>query len=143
MAAHEGADLQSVLATLREKDIIVPGDGARLADEQQLAFKHVLIRDVAYEMLPKTVRARKHFEVGMFIEERAGERRHEVVALLAEHYGRAAILGEEVRLDPGELAPLRSRALQYPRGGGGRRGRAVFQPGGTGPLRGRRGARRG
>ena len=113
VAAAEGGDLQAALATLREKDIIVPGEGARLADEQELAFKHVLIRDVAYEMLPKAVRARKHFEVAMFIEERAGERRDEVVALLAEHYGRAATLGEEVRLDPDELARLRSKALQF------------------------------
>ncbi len=44
----------------------------RLADEQELAFKHVLIRDVAYETLPKAVRARKHFEVGMFIEQSRG-----------------------------------------------------------------------
>ena len=113
VATDEGADLQAVLATLREKDIIVPGEGARLADEQQFAFKHVLIRDVAYEMLPKAVRAQKHFEVGKFIEGRAGERRHEVVALLAEHYSRAAMLGEEVRLDASELAPLRSRALEF------------------------------
>jgi class 3 adenylate cyclase/tetratricopeptide (TPR) repeat protein len=113
VAAAEGGDLQAALATLREKDIIVPGEGARLADEQELAFKHVLIRDVAYEMLPKAVRARKHYEVGTFIEQRAGERRHEVVALLAEHYGRAATLGEEVHLDPDELAPLRSKALQF------------------------------
>src|SRR5271154_1261384 len=113
VAAEEGADLQAALSTLREKDIIVPGEGTRLADERQLAFKHVLIRDVAYGMLPKAVRTRKHFEVGTFIEERAGERRHEVVALLAEHYGRAAVLGEEVRLDAGELAPLRSKALQF------------------------------
>ena len=113
VAAAEGGDLRAALATLREKDIIVPGEGERLADEQELAFKHVLIRDVAYETLPKAVRARKHFEVGLFIEERAGERRHEVVALLAEHYGRAATLGEEVRLDPDELAPLRSKALEF------------------------------
>jgi class 3 adenylate cyclase/tetratricopeptide (TPR) repeat protein len=113
VAAAEGGDLHAALATLREKDIIVPGEGARLADEQELAFKHVLIRDVAYEMLPKAVRARKHFEVGLFIEERAGERRHEVVALLAEHYGRAATLGEEVRLDPDELERLRPKALQF------------------------------
>ncbi len=113
VAAAEGGDVQAALATLREKDIIVPGEGRRLADEQELAFKHVLIRDVAYEMLPKAVRARKHFEVGTFIEQRAGERRHEVVALLAEHYGRAAMLGEEVRLEPDELAPLRSKALQF------------------------------
>ncbi|MCW3069453.1 MAG: hypothetical protein JWL67_2078 [Solirubrobacterales bacterium] len=113
VAAAEGGDLAAALATLRDKDIIVPGEGARLAGEQELAFKHVLIRDVAYTMLPKAVRAHKHFEVGMFIERRAGERRHEVVALLAEHYGRAAALGEEVHLDADELAPLRAKALQF------------------------------
>ncbi len=113
VAEAEGGDLQAALSTLREKDIIVPGEGVRLADEQELAFKHVLIRDVAYGTLPKAVRARKHFEVGMFIEQRAGERLHEVVALLAEHYGRAATLGAEVHLDPDELAPLRSKALQF------------------------------
>ena len=113
VAAAEGGDLQAALVTLREKDIIVPGEGVRLADEQELAFKHVLIRDVAYAMLPKAVRARKHFEVGLFIEQRAGERWHEVVALLAEHYGRAATLGEEVRLEPQELTPLREKALQF------------------------------
>jgi class 3 adenylate cyclase/tetratricopeptide (TPR) repeat protein len=111
-AASEGGDLRAALATLREKDIIVPVEGVRLADEQELAFKHVLIRDVAYEMLPKGVRARMHYEVGMFIEERAGGRHHEVAALLAEHYGRAALLGEEVRLDQDQLARLRDKALQ-------------------------------
>lgn len=113
VADAEGGDLQAALSTLREKDIIVPGEGVRLADEQELAFKHVLIRDVAYATLPKAVRARKHFEVGMFIERRAGERLHEVVALLAEHYGRAATIGAEVHLDPDELAPLRSKALEF------------------------------
>jgi class 3 adenylate cyclase/tetratricopeptide (TPR) repeat protein len=113
VAEAEGGDLQAALVTLREKDIIVPGEGAQLADEQELAFKHVLIRDVAYAMLPKSVRARKHFEVGTFIEQRAGERRDEVVALLAEHYGRAATLGEEVHLDPEELAPLHAKALTF------------------------------
>ncbi|MDQ6810681.1 MAG: AAA family ATPase [Actinomycetota bacterium] len=113
VADAEGADLQAALTTLREKDIIVPGEGAQLADEQELAFKHVLIRDVAYEMLPKAVRARKHVEVGRFIEQRAGERPHEVVALLAEHYGRAVTLGEEVHLDPDELSPIRAKALYF------------------------------
>ena len=38
--------------------------GSRLAGEHEYAFKHVLIRDVAYSTLPKSVRARKHAEVG-------------------------------------------------------------------------------
>ena len=54
----------------------------------------MLIRDVAYGMLPKAVRAREHAEVGAFIEARAADRSEGVVGMVAEHYGRAAALGE-------------------------------------------------
>ena len=77
------------------------------------AFKHVLIRDVAYGMLPKAVRARKHFEVGAFMEDRAGDRSDESVALLAEHYGRAAALGREGGVPPQELEKMQRRALHF------------------------------
>ncbi len=93
LAQAEGRELGRTLTTLQEKDILAPGAEGRLAGERELAFKHVLIRDVAYGTLTKAVRSRKHFEVGAFIEERAGDRTDEVVALLAEHYGRAASLG--------------------------------------------------
>ncbi len=73
-AKEEGLDLQRTLATLQEKDLLVPSPGSRLAGEREYAFKHVLIRDVAYAMLPKSVRCRKHVEVGEFIRARAGER---------------------------------------------------------------------
>ncbi len=109
----EGGDLQEALRALREKDILIAGDGSALAGEPELAFKHALIRDAAYEMLPKAVRAHKHFEVAQFIELRAGERVEEVVALLAEHYGRAAQLGAELSLASSELEPYRAKALHY------------------------------
>jgi tetratricopeptide (TPR) repeat protein len=113
VAEAEGGDLQAALSALREKDLVVAGEGSALAGEPELAFKHVLIRDVAYEMLPKAVRARKHAEVGAFIERRAGERSEGVVALLAEHYGRAATLAAEVRLPAPELVELRGKALDF------------------------------
>jgi class 3 adenylate cyclase len=109
----EGGDLQEALRALREKDLVIAGEGSALAGEPELAFKHALIRDAAYEMLPKSVRAQKHFEVAQFIEARAGERVEEVVALLAEHYGRAAQLGAELSLAPSELEPYRGKALRY------------------------------
>ncbi|MHB8234096.1 MAG: AAA family ATPase [Solirubrobacteraceae bacterium] len=109
----EGGDLQQALRVLREKDIVVAGDGDALAGEPELAFKHALIRDAAYEMLPKAVRAQKHFEVGSFIEARAGVRVDEVVSLLAEHFGRAAQLGSELRLSPAEIEPYRAKALYF------------------------------
>jgi predicted ATPase/class 3 adenylate cyclase len=113
LATAADADLGATLLALREKDIIVPDESAHVEGERELAFKHVLIRDVAYEMLPKAVRARKHAEVGAFIEQRAGGRGEGVVALLAEHYGRAATLAADVRLEAAELAQLRAKALEF------------------------------
>ena len=113
VADAEGGDLPGALRALREKDLVVAGEGSALAGEPEMAFKHALIRDVAYEMLPKAVRAQKHFEVAGFIENRAGERVEEVVSLLAEHYGRAAQLGAELSLAATDLEPYRAKALHY------------------------------
>jgi class 3 adenylate cyclase/tetratricopeptide (TPR) repeat protein len=109
IARAEGGDLDGALAELEARELIVAERGRD--DEPELAFKHVLIRDVAYARLPKAVRARKHVEVAAFLEERAGERAGELTPLLAEHFGRAVVLGEEARLPDAELAPVRARAL--------------------------------
>ncbi|MGZ5341482.1 MAG: adenylate/guanylate cyclase domain-containing protein [Solirubrobacterales bacterium] len=111
-ASEEGVELTEVLASLQDKDMLVPSTGSRLAGEREFAFKHVLIRDVAYGMLPKSVRCRKHEQVGAFIENRAGERGEGVVGLVAEHYARAAALGAETGLEAAELSRLRAGALE-------------------------------
>jgi class 3 adenylate cyclase/tetratricopeptide (TPR) repeat protein len=107
----EGVNLGEVLVSLQEKDLVVPSAGSRLAGEHEYAFKHVLIRDVAYSTLPKSVRARKHAAVGAFIEERAADRSEGVVAMVADHYGRAAALGADADLDATELEGINVRAL--------------------------------
>jgi class 3 adenylate cyclase/tetratricopeptide (TPR) repeat protein len=103
--------LGEVLGALQEKDLVVPTAASRLAGEREYAFKHVLIRDVAYSTLPKAVRARKHAEVGAFISERAADRVEAVAAMVAEHYGRAAILGEDAGFPDAELDELSSEAI--------------------------------
>jgi class 3 adenylate cyclase/tetratricopeptide (TPR) repeat protein len=113
IAVAAGEQLGVALATLREKDILVPGEGSGLAGERELAFKHVLIRDVAYEMLPKAVRARKHADIGAFIEGRAGGRVDGTVALVAEHYGRAATFAAEAHLPAAQVAEMRAQALVF------------------------------
>jgi class 3 adenylate cyclase/tetratricopeptide (TPR) repeat protein/ribosomal protein L40E len=111
-AAEEGLDLGLTLANLEEKDLLVRSAGSRLAGEREYDFKHVLICDVAYSMLPKSVRCRKHVEVAEFIRERAGERSDGVIGLIAEHFARAAALGSEAGLEPDALAELQSQALE-------------------------------
>ncbi len=108
---HPPGELRATLESLRAKDLIVATAGSRLAGEREYAFKHVLIRDVAYSTLPKAVRARKHAEVGAFITERAADRSEGVVAMVAEHYARAASLGAAADLEPGELEEYEARAL--------------------------------
>jgi adenylate cyclase len=112
IAAAADSPLGPALAALQERDILLPGDGTAPAGERELAFKHVLIRDVAYEMLPKAVRARKHAEVGAFIERRTGSVGEGTVALVAEHYSRAAALATEAHLPQQELDTLRRLALE-------------------------------
>jgi len=111
-------ELSAALASLQDKELIVPTAGNRLAGEREYAFKHVLIRDVAYSTLPKAVRARRHAEVAAFISARAADRSEGVVAMVAEHYGRAASLGAGADLEPGELGAIEERALAALEGAG-------------------------
>jgi class 3 adenylate cyclase/tetratricopeptide (TPR) repeat protein len=113
IAVEAGFELEGVLRSLREKDLLVFGERGPADGDRELAFKHVLIRDVAYGMLPKAVRARKHAEVAAFLQRRASERGESVAALLAEHYVQAATLGAEVHLDGIDLEALDAKALQF------------------------------
>ena len=112
VASEERLDLSTALVQLQEKDLVVQVAGSRLAGEQEYAFKHALIRDVAYSTLPKSLRARKHAEVGAFITDRAADRSEAVVATVADHLGRAASLGAGADLEPGELEEIDARALE-------------------------------
>src|SRR5204863_238346 len=79
----------------------------------------VLIRDVAYSTLPKSVRARKHAEVGAFIAERAADRAEGVAGMVGEHYGRSAVLGEDAGIAEGELDEISRRAIASLEAAGG------------------------
>ena len=110
-AGETPEQLPQTLASLQDKDLIIPTAGSRLAGEHEYAFKHALIRDVAYSTLPKAVRARRHALVGAFIEERAADRSEGVVAMVADHYGRAAALGADAGIEAPELKGIDARAL--------------------------------
>ncbi len=109
----EDRQVSSALASLEQKELVIGGLTSRLVGEREYAFKHALIRDVAYGMLPKASRCRQHFTVGGLIEERAEETGEGAVALVAEHYGRAASLGAESGIDADEMRRISKPALQF------------------------------
>jgi class 3 adenylate cyclase/tetratricopeptide (TPR) repeat protein len=80
------ADVREALGRLRVKEIVTPREPPVFSGELEFAFRHVLIRDVAYESLPKLVRAGKHVDVARWAEERAGDRGPELAEVVGAHY---------------------------------------------------------
>ncbi len=94
------ADVRETLGRLRVKELVVPQEPSSFSGEAEFAFRHDLIRDGAYESLPKSLRAEKHAGVARWAAERAGDRADEIAELVATHYVEAlhylAELGETV-----------------------------------------------
>ncbi len=78
-------EVRDALGRLRVKEIVVPHEPSSFSDEHEFAFRHNLLRDGAYETLPKALRADKHVGVTRWAERRAGDRVDEIVELVATH----------------------------------------------------------
>jgi class 3 adenylate cyclase len=81
----ESDGLSELLGALERRDLIVRDTSPIIEGEQQFGFKHVLIRDVAYELLPRAERRERHARVAEFFEDTTAEL-GEVAAALARHW---------------------------------------------------------
>jgi predicted ATPase len=77
--------LADSLAALERRELITRQKTSAFEGEEQFAFNHVLVRDVAYELLPRAVRRDRHREAAMFFEEASGEF-GEAGAAIARHW---------------------------------------------------------
>jgi len=89
-------DTREVLGRLRARDILLAHESSSFSGELELSFRHVLIRDVAYESLPKSRRVGAHVEMAGWVAEHASGREEEIAELLATHYLRALGYLEEL-----------------------------------------------
>jgi class 3 adenylate cyclase len=86
--SREGEDLPGVLGSLENRDLIRRARVSRIRGEQQFVFKHVLIRDVAYQSLPRSERRQRHAAVARFLEEATPDL-GDAAAALALHWREA------------------------------------------------------
>jgi class 3 adenylate cyclase len=70
IAPREG--LSALLGSLENRDLIRREAVSRIRGDQQYAFKHALIRDVAYQGLPRAARRERHEAVASYLEETTG-----------------------------------------------------------------------
>jgi class 3 adenylate cyclase/tetratricopeptide (TPR) repeat protein len=66
------AAVPKTLLTLVRKDLVRPDTAALLGDDA-FRFRHLLIRDAAYDGLPKSVRSELHEKFATWLEERASD----------------------------------------------------------------------
>ncbi len=92
------------------------------------AFRHQLIRDVAYSSLPRAGRARLHEQIAADLQAHAGGRYAELAELHAFHLAEAAGLAEsQERRERAHRALLEAAAFAVRRGAGGRGGELYEQ----------------
>ena len=80
-----GDRLPELLENLERRDLIRRERVSAIEGDHQYSFKHVLIRDVAYELLPRARRRELHEHAARFLEEATSEV-GEAGAALARHW---------------------------------------------------------
>lgn len=111
IARDDLAKTNERLRRLRVKDLVVPREPSSLAGAAEFGFRHVLIRDVAYESLPKRDRAALHREIGEWAEHELSDRLDEFAELIASHFAAAVAYEEEFDVAGGaRLTQLRVQA---------------------------------
>ena len=102
--------LDDALDDLLLREFVLREQRSSISGEPAYRFKHVLIRDVAYGGLSKSVRAEQHARFADWLRERAGE---ELLEFRAYHLDQACLLHAELDgSPPAELAAEAAEALE-------------------------------
>jgi class 3 adenylate cyclase/tetratricopeptide (TPR) repeat protein len=114
-ACTDAEAVAPALRSLESKDLIVLRESSSVGGEPEYAFKHALVRDVAYGEIPLTRRARSHASVASWLERLETPGDAALVELVAHHY-RSALLGDGSDLAWIDAEPRRQevRARAFP-----------------------------
>jgi class 3 adenylate cyclase/tetratricopeptide (TPR) repeat protein len=88
----ERETVYKTLDTLLQRDFIVETEQSPrspIPQDRVFSFKHILIRDVVYNNIPRTRRSQKHVQLAVWLEAKIGENIEQFVELLAYHYRQA------------------------------------------------------
>lgn len=96
LARLHGEEVEPGLRSLTERDMVHPQEPSTVAGEREWAFKHALIRDVAYERLPKAARAELHARCGEWISALPGGE-DEFPEIVAHHLEQACLLARGMK----------------------------------------------
>jgi len=99
--------LDDHIEQLIEKDLV------RSTGTDIFAFRHILIREVAYQTLTRAERGRLHAAAAAWLEGLAGHREDSLAELIAYHYREAATIAAGQRPGQPETQRVRDKAVDW------------------------------
>jgi class 3 adenylate cyclase/tetratricopeptide (TPR) repeat protein len=105
----EPLEIERRLHALERKELVRRERRSAVAGERQYAFRHVLVRDVAYGQLPRAARADRHRRVAEWLESLSPDRAEDRAELLVHHWQAALDYATAAGQDAAGLAD-RARA---------------------------------
>ena len=87
--AGSPGDVREGLRRLSRRELVRPVRRASMQGQEEYAFNHILIRDVAYGRLTRDERVRLHEATARWLEAVSGDRAADVAELLAHHLATA------------------------------------------------------
>src|SRR4051794_18699381 len=88
ISGSDSADVHAALDSLERRQLVRRQEPSSLGGEEEYAFWHVLLRDVAYQALPRRDRIDGHLATAGWIEATSGDR-GDVAGLVAHHLSTA------------------------------------------------------
>ncbi|HEV3464561.1 MAG TPA: AAA family ATPase, partial [Actinomycetota bacterium] len=105
-------ELEAALDRLEAREFLQRAPASRVAGEVEYAFRHALVRDVAYGQVLRAERADKHRRAATWIEALAPDRAEGRAELLAYHYRAALSFARAAGTEPPGLAARALGALR-------------------------------
>jgi class 3 adenylate cyclase/tetratricopeptide (TPR) repeat protein len=112
IGGRQPSEVALALHDLARKELVRSLRTSSMEGEDEYAFWHLLVRDVAYAQIPRGERARRHRAAAAWIERKAGERVEDLAEVLAYHYLQALELAEAAG-DADQAAALRPPSRRF------------------------------
>src|SRR5439155_1861258 len=107
---RDRAAVRAALHSLERKDFVRREHRSSVEEDEEYAFRHLLVRDVAYGQIPRGARADKHRLTAEWLE--ALGRREDHAEMLAHHYLAAVDYARAAGREDGKLVEPARHALR-------------------------------
>jgi tetratricopeptide (TPR) repeat protein len=111
IGSRERDEVRRSLNELVHREFVRPVRVSSIEGEDEFSFWHALVRDVAYQQIPRVPRADKHVTAARWVEETAEERVADHADILVHHYGQALELTQAAGEDRTGLEDTLTRVL--------------------------------